>query len=612
MSAASDTDTDTVDVLAVGADVHADLDDGTGAGAGSAGSPSDDSVLSTTLADVLALEALPLDPHGHIVIASDGTVTFGSPRYHHVPSTAATASTTSTSTTPTVYYVNPLHGSMSNAGTSLDAPWSTFADVMSAGKPLAGGDVLVLLRGYHGAPLVKGVFDSDVVVRAMPGHTPLVRSLTFDAASHWDIGSLVITWAATPAGHPDAASNLRGIDISTQAAENCSYITVRDTSLYTTQDVSARTNQQWQSMITGIRVFATNYALINCHVYNGGGLQLGFHSSMGRVLNCVIENFATDGSGLRASNILFAGNCIYGSHQVNGNHNDLFQCWAARNVVFKNNFLAAYVNPAQPNLAKPGISYCQGVGGYDGWKQDWIIQGNVVKVDHAIGIWQLAVKPNMVFVQNTITRCGKSLAIPGRPPSIHVGKSKSGAASSGAIVANNLCEGYELWSGIVVNASNLKVTPSAFASTFVDWARNDLRLKPGCYAIGHGTSALPAVALPTADALGTPYIDPVTHRVDCGAFAAASTTSTAAWCMTPSAPYDRTVTSVTVVPGVGVDIAWLPQAGDKSFIVQYQGTKIGTVRVGVPTYCWLTANTSVLGAVSPSQFHVTAVSTASY
>jgi hypothetical protein len=591
---------------------------------------SDDSTY--TLADVLALESMPLTPPGFELL-SDGTVTHGgsaagaataSPAvdttHEHccagagsrvlcAGAAAESASSTSSSTlkSSSVYYLDPVSGSMSNPGTSTSRPWPALANVMAARPPLQGGDVLVLMRGYHGAPVITGKYASDVIVRAMPGHTPVVRCLTFDAASHWDIGSLVITAQATPAGHPDQDIKRRGIDISTQTEENCSYITVRDTSLYTQQDASTRTEAQWKTSSTGIRVFATNYSIINCHIYNGGGLQLGFHSNMGRVMNCVIENFASDGSGLKASNVLFSGNCIYGSHKVSGNHNDLFQCWAARNIVFKNNFLAAYVNPKQGFLNKPGISDCQGMGCFDGWKQNWLIQGNVVKVDHPIGIWHLGVKPDFVVVNNTVIRCGKSLAIRNRPPCIHIAATKSGAASSGAIVANNLCENYELTSGIALNKNNLTVT--SIPATFVNADANDLRLRAGSPAIGKGTAALPSHALPTTDMLGNPFINSA-GRVDCGAFAAASTASTEPWIMKPQQPPARGNVSVVFVRGLGVDISWSPRAGDKSFVIMFDGRKIGTVRTGLGAFLWLMPD--LAEAPAATRFTVHAVSTASY
>jgi hypothetical protein len=501
---------------------------------------------------------------------------------------------------------------MANSGRSLAAPWSTLAAVLEARKPLVGGDVLVLLRGYHGAPLITGVNTSDVIIRAMPGHSPVVRSLTFTKASRWDVGGLTVFAGATPAGHPDASRGARGVDISlSQTDESCSFITVRDTSVYAAQGRLGCAS----GASAGMRVYATNYSIINCNLANGGGLQLGYHSSGGRVMGCVIENFCGDGSGLRANNILLMGNFIYGSHKINGNHNDLFQAWAATNVVLKNNFLAAYANPQQPFLYKPGVSDAQGMGCFDGWKRNWVIQGNVVLVDHPIGIWLLGYQGATVM-HNTVVRCGTAgLYNSRRPPCIQMAPSKSGSASSNGVVASNLCEGYELLSGVTTNAANARVSSSDLSTMFVNWRGKDLRLRPRVRAVGAGalpsTLPLPPAAAPTVDMCGSPFVDPVTGRTDCGAFAAASTNLTTPWAMAPSAPFGRTVTAAVAVPGVGVDIAWTTKPGDKSFDVLADGVRVGTTRVGLGAFLWVDPARGG-GLYALSRFTVTAVPTMSF
>jgi hypothetical protein len=583
------------------------------------------------LATVLAMEFEPLDASG-VVVHADGSVTFGTAEGGESAVeggasaveggesaagagvgavTRATARATAPPVTPgTVYYVDPLTGSMANSGRSLAAPWSTLAAVLEAKKPLVGGDVLVLLRGYHGAPLITGVNVTDVVIRALPGHSPVVRSLTFTQASRWDVGGLTVFAGATPAGHPDASRGARGVDISlSQTDESCSFITVRDTSVYAAQGRLGCA----AGASAGMRVYATNYSIINCNLANGGGLQLGYHSSSGRVVDCVIENFCGDGSGLRANNILLMGNYIYGSHKINGNHNDLFQSWAATGVVLKNNFLAAYANPAQPFLYKPGVSDAQGMGCFDGWKRNWVVQGNVVLVDHPIGIWLLGYQ-GAVVTHNTVVRCGRAgLYNSRRPPCIQMAPSKSGTASSGGVVANNLCENYELLSGVTTAVANAKVASSEFGAVFVNWAGKDLRLRAGSRAIGAGArpTALPPSAAATVDARGSPYVDPVSGRVDCGAFAAASTALAGSWALAPATPTARGITGAVLVPGVGVDIAWATRPGDKSFDVRVDGVRVGTCRTATGTFLWVDPARGS-AALAPFRITVVAVPTVSF
>lgn len=60
----------------------------------------------------------------------------------------------------TKYYVVPGTGSMKNAGTSLDKPWSTLQDVFGASKKFLPGDEILIARGHHGAVVVTGNYSS--------------------------------------------------------------------------------------------------------------------------------------------------------------------------------------------------------------------------------------------------------------------------------------------------------------------------------------------------------------------------------------------------------------------------------------------------------------------
>jgi hypothetical protein len=64
------------------------------------------------------------------------------------------------------YYVDPLRGSMANAGTSPGEPWSTLQSVFEAGKRFSAGDMICLARGMHEAVRVTGIIGA-------PGGVPV-------------------------------------------------------------------------------------------------------------------------------------------------------------------------------------------------------------------------------------------------------------------------------------------------------------------------------------------------------------------------------------------------------------------------------------------------------
>ena len=95
------------------------------------------------------------------------------------------------------YYVDPLKGTSSNNG-SQASPWKTLQEVFSTGRIFQPGDNIYLLRGDHGAPIITGLNTGDVKIAPLAGHTPVVQSLRFVSASHWDVDGLFVSRKAAP------------------------------------------------------------------------------------------------------------------------------------------------------------------------------------------------------------------------------------------------------------------------------------------------------------------------------------------------------------------------------------------------------------------------------
>lgn len=112
-----------------------------------------------------------------------------------------------------VFYVDPVGGSMDNDG-SRERPWSSIQQVMDTklqtfryaarpcpggelsaarnqGAPISGGDVIVLLPGYHGSLLVQEAYNRrEVTLRAEAGAT--LSSVRVVAASRWAFSGLTV------------------------------------------------------------------------------------------------------------------------------------------------------------------------------------------------------------------------------------------------------------------------------------------------------------------------------------------------------------------------------------------------------------------------------------
>lgn len=498
----------------------------------------------------------------------------------------------------TDYYVEPLRGNMANAGTS-DSPWSTLADVFSSGKSFQPGDRLLLGRGYHGAPTVTGKNTADVFIVPQPGQTPLVRSLSLLNADHWNIKGLNISQSTTPAGSPDSANKVSGVVIDNQTNENSDYNTIEGCAIYGAQVTTNWTESDWANKPGGgIAVFGNYNSLKGNHLYNAGGIQLGYHSNNAYVGYNTVENISGDGMGQKGNYGLFEHNLVMNSHKVNGNHNDLFQGWASTGNVLDSNEFRAYSDPNQPFLLSPGLSDVQGIGLFDGWYDSWTIKNNVVLVDHPIGIWIQGGK-NCKILNNTIARCGQNAWSEDRPPNILLAAKKSGAASTNNVVENNIAERFELDDSANANTSigivsnNTVIAKSAFTATYLNWSKKDLRLKAGATSvIDTGTSANSA---PLYDKDGNPR--PYGPVLDEGAYEYGYLTQ--ADTAGPSKPIGLTGVAI---PGYGVDLQWAP-ASDNREVAGYDiflaGVQVGRTRAGTNFFA---LNSNTTGAYTVQAF----------
>ena len=470
--------------------------------------------------------------------------------------------------TATDYYVDPLTGNMSNPGTAA-SPWSTLAAVAGAKMgaiPMffAAGDHIYLRRGDHGTATITDKNTGDVFIEPEPGHTPAAR-ISLINADHWYIRGLTI---------------LSAVAIDNQTNENSDYDTFENCYMPN----------------GGFSVCGNHITLRGNHIRDGG-IHFLYHSNSGLVSGNTIEDFYSDAMNMKGNYNLFENNLVMNSHKVSGNHNDMFQGWASTGNVLRGNEFRAYSDPNQPDLVSPGLSDVQGIGLFDGWYQDWVIENNVVFVDHAIGIWVEGAK-RCLIKNNTVVRCGQNIAISGRPPNIRVAAKKSatagvsGAASVDNVVLNNAAERFELdpaidnsGSSVGITMNNIVVAKSAFGTNFLDWGKKDMHLKPGATAlIDTGTSTNTP---PVIDADGNTR--PFGTAWDCGAFEYGYGVTADI-----TAPTKATGLTAVVIAGYGVDLHWSASSDNRKvtgYDVFRNGVAVGRTRAGT-NYLDITTTTT--------------------
>lgn len=429
------------------------------------------------------------------------------------------------------FYVDPQHGSPENDGTK-DRPWRSLQELFdrglihsqtweslpyregaklipkNAGAPIKAGDTIYLRSGDYGDLRIQNYYNSGfITIAAETGHTPRFRSIHVQAGSHWVLRGLHVSPEYGPGDRPRAMIRLeshgwRG-PVHDIIVENCRLQSAEDTSRWTADD--------WNKLscdgilADGPRItIRKNY----CKNVNFGISVSGAHCV---VEHNVVENFGGDGLRGLGDFCIFQYNVVKNCYDVNANHDDGFQSWSVgpggvgtgvvKGVVLRGNVIINYEDPNQPHRGA-----LQGIGCFDGMYEDWVIENNVVVVDHYHGI-TLGGAVGCRIINNTVI--DPNTGRPG-PAAVRIGPHKNGTPSRDCVVRNNLATAVDVRGQNMTEDHNLIVKdPLEF---FLNPERYDLRLKPGSAAIDAGSPDL----APKVDLTGTAR--PQGRGVDIGAY----------------------------------------------------------------------------------------------
>lgn len=408
------------------------------------------------------------------------------------------------------FYVDPDRGNAANDG-SAERPWRSLQEVLDKGlvesrawaslpyksdsslvpkhpgAPVKAGDTIWLRSGYYGDLVIQGHYNADcITIAAVEGHTPRFRSVRLRSSSHWALKGLHVS--------PEFGSGEKPrtlIDLESHGWQGPIHdIVVEDCVLRSAEDASRWSAEQWNELsCNGIEADGTRMTVRRNRLKNVNfGISVSASHSL--IERNTIENFAGDGLRGLGDHSTFQYNLVKNCYDVNANHDDGFQSWSRGpvgvgtgevvGIVLRGNTIINYEDAAQPHRGA-----LQGIGCFDGMFVDWIIENNVIVVDHYHGI-TLAGARNCRIVNNTVLDPNDQR--PG-PAAIRVGKHKNGTPSAGCTVRNNLTSALSVQAGEDMTADhNLIVAdPSA---VFVDAAARDLRLKKGSPAIDAGVADL--------------------------------------------------------------------------------------------------------------------------
>lgn len=362
------------------------------------------------------------------------------------------------------FYVDPVNGSMSGDG-SAELPWSTLQDVWNSGKiesrnctapcstttpvyvtknptgPVKPGDTIYLMSGYHGTLSVTGGYNSDwIFIRAFPGQIPKLKNIFLRSVSNWYFEGLSISPSNAPV-FEKVAWMFTVEDHSWTGPSN--HVIIKDSSLFSILDSSGWvTKEDWLNNAGGGVFSHGDYTTLENLQIKNVAFGVIFHiAHYSTIRNSTLDHMCYDGLWLFGSDYAKAEyNTIKNilSVDVPDNHYDIIQSSTVngvtvRGVEIRGNTLIAFENADQPFVAD-----VQGIGCFDGWYEDYIIENNLVITNTNHGITLTGAR-NSRIVNNTV---GRVFAFESYPPNgapIGIFKHKNGTLGYGNVIRNNFC-----------------------------------------------------------------------------------------------------------------------------------------------------------------------------
>jgi len=404
------------------------------------------------------------------------------------------------------FYVDPGTGSPEGDG-SAERPWRTIQEVFDAGlvesqqwsqlpyneqseleaknpgAPVKAGDTIWLRSGYHGDMSIRGYYNADTItLAAEDGHTPRLSSLRIRAGSHWTLRGLTVSAEFAPTYKKQTL-----IDLDSHGWHGPVHdITVQDCTIYSVADTSKWTLDNWNQLAcNGLQVDGTRMTICNNRLLNVN-FGISVDASHSLVSGNLVENFAGDGLRGLGDYTTFQYNTVKNCYDVNRNHDDGFQSWSSGpdgvgtsqvvGITLRGNTIINYEDPDQPFRGA-----LQGIGCFDGTFVDWVIENNVIIVDHWHGLTLLGAK-NCRVINNTVI--DRNNERPG-PPWIRIDKHKNGTAPVGCVVRNNLTTALAGAESVLEENNIIIRDPDTL---FVDPEEFDLHLKPDAPAIDAGSN----------------------------------------------------------------------------------------------------------------------------
>lgn len=413
----------------------------------------------------------------------------------------------------TSFHVDPINGSDSGNGSNTN-PWKTIENVIdqnlietfsyrtpylalsptllpkNSGSPIQAGDSIILYSGLHGAIELTNYVNTDyITVLAAPNNHPVVEYIHIQAGRNWIFKGLQIS--TEPYGY---YLNDDLVHLESHGWQGpTDHITLVDCSIYSAKNPWTTISEWLNQASDGIQITGDSIDVLYNEFRN---IRFGVSMS-GDYINVVgnsISNFSADGIRLLGSNNLIEGNIIKNCYKVDENHDDGIQAFTTggilvNDIIIRKNFILNYEDPNQPLLGD-----LQGIGGFDGPYVNWIVENNIIVVNHWHGISMYGLSNGLV-VNNTVVDISPNVA-PG-PSWIKIAD-EGANVSTNCVVKNNIANDI-VTNPLTISGNNtILQTYSDYDSNFVDYTNHDYQLLQGSIAVDQADVSV----APTDDFMG--------------------------------------------------------------------------------------------------------------
>lgn len=376
--------------------------------------------------------------------------------------------------TGNTFYIDPVLGSSSGDGSEA-YPWLTLEQVIedgliqwyrhaesynpeselvivNEGAPVQGGDRLLLRSGYHGhVALNTFIFTDWLTISAQDGQTPVLSQFKLQGA----FAKIYLKGLTILKDSYEGPENYWEADEINHNSSACLYLAtssfwgvgrqvkVNNLTLGTTTDTSSWSAAQWvQRAAGGIGLRSIlDCEIVNCRIENiRHGLNIEYASDNTIAVNNTIKNFSGDGCRLISNNVFLAYNTITDCLKVDDNHDDAIQSYtrgedgSPGTGVLSNNVVRGNLIIGTTDVTNPLAGSPQGIGCFDGFFDGWIVENNVVIVDHYHGISFYGMR-NSYILNNTVIDQNHDNDT---SPWIMITDHKNGTPSESCTIANNI------------------------------------------------------------------------------------------------------------------------------------------------------------------------------